>query len=242
MLRIIAYNKIVEETFTREKREEKLVVVVKNSPFSLELEVVKIEDSLQPPQRHVQQTFLPSQLYPYNLTSPIKTEPPSRGRSLDSSITSLSLDCRLYYDTNPLKEVDYLYSSPIDFRIIPSANSSRFTVEFKIKILTSHREDMLFRIGIQMIDNTTNKPFENMFCISMPIKVLSKTEQSKKTKKDSQDLDIHSQIISATAHVPVRVGIMPLNKKAKTGSTGMTLQLSKSFFYFIYLLKFVIFI
>ena len=100
--------------------------------------------------------------------------------------SNFSIDCKLFYDTVPYKPVDYLSVKPLDFKIVSSRSPTTLVIEAKVKVLTSQREDILFRVGVQIADAMNNPITECAF--SDPVRVVSKTEQTKKSQSDKMFL------------------------------------------------------
>jgi len=69
---------------------------------------------------------------------------------------------------------------PIDFKATPSSDGNQLECELRIKVLTSHHEDLLFKIKIQGYDPTTKEEISGIMIYTFPIKVISKPEQLKK--------------------------------------------------------------
>jgi hypothetical protein len=93
---------------------------------------------------------------------------------------SSKIDCRLVYDSESLKEVDFVKKSPMECKIVQTESPAQINVELKMKVLTSQLEDMLFRIRFTVLDSETLRP---LTVLTEPIKVVSKPEQAKKNSK-----------------------------------------------------------
>eukprot|EP01114_Cavostelium_apophysatum_P018610 TRINITY_DN579_c0_g1_i1.p1 TRINITY_DN579_c0_g1~~TRINITY_DN579_c0_g1_i1.p1 ORF type:complete len:406 (+),score=108.67 TRINITY_DN579_c0_g1_i1:132-1220(+) len=91
----------------------------------------------------------------------------------------IAFDASLVYDEGG-KEVDYVKNKPIEFKPVPSQNGNQLDCETRIKVLTSHHEDLLFKIKIQGFNPTTKQEVAGLMIYSFPIKVISKPEQLKK--------------------------------------------------------------
>jgi len=140
--------------------------------------------------------------------------------------SSFSVSCSLYYETTPYKPVDYLFSKPLDFKVLTNTQPHFITIEAKIKVLTSHREDILFRVFTQLIDSQTSSPIQGFSCFSEPIRVVSKTEQAKKNKGNEKQLTIINST-PAVKNTPCLISILPQNTSAKTTTSGTSLTISQ---------------
>eukprot|EP01119_Soliformovum_irregulare_P000281 TRINITY_DN10206_c0_g1_i2.p1 TRINITY_DN10206_c0_g1~~TRINITY_DN10206_c0_g1_i2.p1 ORF type:complete len:328 (+),score=43.46 TRINITY_DN10206_c0_g1_i2:115-1098(+) len=102
-----------------------------------------------------------------------------------------TLDIKLLYDQDPTKEVDFVKEKPLQYKTSVNQNNTKLTLEVRIKVLTSHMEDSLFRVGVQINDQHKN-PVTVIY--SEAIRVISKSDQVKKKapsgkkKKNPNDL------------------------------------------------------
>lgn len=78
------------------------------------------------------------------------------GQKLD--LNRYTMDARLVYDNDSLKEVGFVKLKPIEFKAHVSDRGDQATIEIRPKVLTSQLEDMLFRVMILALDQTTKKP------------------------------------------------------------------------------------
>eukprot|EP01116_Phalansterium_solitarium_P018465 TRINITY_DN4890_c0_g1_i1.p1 TRINITY_DN4890_c0_g1~~TRINITY_DN4890_c0_g1_i1.p1 ORF type:complete len:387 (+),score=104.88 TRINITY_DN4890_c0_g1_i1:104-1162(+) len=92
----------------------------------------------------------------------------------------IQFNASLVYDCEPAKSVDFVKTSPMEFKYSPNSAGDRLEVELRIKVLTSQHEDMLFKVHIHGVDPITKAEFPGLFLVSPPIKVISKPEQLKK--------------------------------------------------------------
>jgi len=103
------------------------------------------------------------------------------GSILDFS--RLTLDASLLYDSwEEEKAVPYLKDKPIQYHGKVNDKGDTMTLSTKIKVLSSHCENMLFRVKLQGLDSRTSEPIPSLMAISEPIKVISKPDQILKTK------------------------------------------------------------
>jgi len=128
-----------EETVSRNGIQRNIHVVVKNSPFHIQLGMAN--------------------------------------STLD--FNKIAFEASLIYDEGG-KEVDYVKSKPVDFKSVPNDNGTQLDCELRIKVLTSHHEDLLFKIKIQGHNPITKEDYAGLCLNTFPIKVISKPEQLKK--------------------------------------------------------------
>jgi len=98
------------------------------------------------------------------------------------------LEASLVYDTDSLKEVNFVKMKPLEFKCHVSENGDQVTMELRPKVLTSQLEDMLFRVKLYCIDPVTGKSLRGIYIFSEPIKVVSKPEQIKKKKVSKEKI------------------------------------------------------
>jgi len=109
-----------------------------------------------------------------------------QGQKIDFS--KIAFEAFLLYDTDGLKDVDFVKVKPMEFKSAPAENGQYLDAELRIKVLTSQHEDMLFRVRIQGHNPLTQEEIPGMCVLTPSIKVISKPEQLKKkqpTKKRS---------------------------------------------------------
>jgi len=98
-------------------------------------------------------------------------------------------DAKLFYDTDEddKKEVDFVKLKPLEFKAQVNENGTQITMEVRIKVLTSQLEDMFFRVKVRALDPRTKREVSTSLTVmTAPIKVVSKPEQILKKKKDSK--------------------------------------------------------
>jgi len=104
-------------------------------------------------------------------------------------LNHFTLDVRLIYETDTTneKEVDFVKAKPVEFKQTNNERADQTVLEARIKVLTSHHEDMFFRAKIVALDPKTGREFNpSVFCYSEPLKVISKPEQIKKKKPNKK--------------------------------------------------------
>jgi len=92
----------------------------------------------------------------------------------------IAFDANLVYDCEGGKEVDYVQKKPVQFKFTPIENGAQLDCEFRINILTSHHEDMLFKVKIQGFNPVNKEEIGGLGLLTFPIKVISKPEHLKK--------------------------------------------------------------
>jgi len=103
------------------------------------------------------------------------------GSEVPVSMDKYTLEPRLLYDNEIMKEVDFVKHKPLEMvKTMPGESGEQINMELKLKVLTSQLEDMLFRIRFNAYEIEGNKRFT---IVSEPIKVVSKPEQVKKSNK-----------------------------------------------------------
>eukprot|EP01114_Cavostelium_apophysatum_P024819 TRINITY_DN986_c0_g1_i2.p1 TRINITY_DN986_c0_g1~~TRINITY_DN986_c0_g1_i2.p1 ORF type:complete len:408 (-),score=95.83 TRINITY_DN986_c0_g1_i2:139-1296(-) len=111
---------------------------------------------------------------PFNIT--IAMTNPS---SCSTDLNRVAFEASLLYDEGG-KEVDYVKSKPVEFKATPSENGHTMECELRIKVLTSHHEDLLFKVKIQGFDPSTKEELPAFNLMTFPLKVISKPEGLKK--------------------------------------------------------------
>jgi len=89
------------------------------------------------------------------------------------NFSAMAFKGTLVYDCEEFKPVPS-EEIPLVYTYRPFCNNTKLELEFKIKVLTSHREHKLFKIRIQAIDPSTKKDIRDCLIVTPPIKVLSK--------------------------------------------------------------------
>eukprot|EP01114_Cavostelium_apophysatum_P018343 TRINITY_DN5662_c0_g1_i1.p1 TRINITY_DN5662_c0_g1~~TRINITY_DN5662_c0_g1_i1.p1 ORF type:complete len:398 (+),score=101.61 TRINITY_DN5662_c0_g1_i1:86-1279(+) len=107
------------------------------------------------------------------------------GQNVDFS--KFPVETRLLYDSEPLKEVDFVKLKPMDCKLHLNDKGDQVTSEIRIKVLTSQLEDMLFRVRIAATHPQTKKRIDHLTVVSEPIRVVSKPEQVKRKIQQQQN-------------------------------------------------------
>lgn len=154
ILALVKQTSLCEETLTTNQKTRPLHIIVKNSPFCVTFAF--ITPNGQPVNVVGNQPFL------YDLHQYL-------------------LEVKLLYDGDSTKEVDYVKSTPIQSKSTLHQSGTKLTLEVRIKVLTSHMENSLFRVGVFAIDQATKQVV--FTATSEAIKVISKSDQVKKNKK-----------------------------------------------------------
>eukprot|EP01114_Cavostelium_apophysatum_P005010 TRINITY_DN1553_c0_g1_i1.p1 TRINITY_DN1553_c0_g1~~TRINITY_DN1553_c0_g1_i1.p1 ORF type:complete len:354 (+),score=87.13 TRINITY_DN1553_c0_g1_i1:360-1421(+) len=125
---------------------------------------------------------------PFTLTFGFLGNQPTNSSILTSTTLNLHschLDVKLLYDGDLEKEVDFVKAIPLQHKITLNQMGTKLTLEARIKVLTSHMENSLFRVGLFGYD--LQKKTQLLFTVySDAVKVISKSDQVKKKKKNSK--------------------------------------------------------
>eukprot|EP01089_Gocevia_fonbrunei_P002917 TRINITY_DN12784_c0_g1_i1.p1 TRINITY_DN12784_c0_g1~~TRINITY_DN12784_c0_g1_i1.p1 ORF type:complete len:394 (-),score=85.08 TRINITY_DN12784_c0_g1_i1:95-1276(-) len=117
------------------------------------------------------------------------------GKIIDFNL--LTVDASLLFDTNDEKLVPFLKQKPVEYKGKVNDRADTMNLDLKIKVLTSHCENMLFRIKFTCKDPRSGESYPTLTAVSAPIKVISKPDQIRKrkqpesssTSQDTQDYD-----------------------------------------------------
>lgn len=104
-----------------------------------------------------------------------------KNTSYDINFNEYSFDMKLIYDMDDEKEVSWVKTKPVEFK--PTVNDEGNQISFdavKIKVLSSHHEDNLFRLKLTVWNPSQDD--EVYYLLSNPIKVISKPLRSKPKK------------------------------------------------------------
>jgi len=112
-----------------------------------------------------------------------------------TDLHNYNVDIKLLYDSELDKEVDFLKISPLQVKSTLNQTGTKLTLEVRIKVLTSHMENSLFRVGVIVSDQMTKQGSYTIF--SEAIKVISKSDQIKK-KKTSRKKRNFNDLLSDT--------------------------------------------
>jgi len=97
------------------------------------------------------------------------------GRIVDFS--SLTIETHLLYDAEGNREVPFMKQRPVEYKGKVNDKADQMTLDIKISVLSSHCENMCFRLRFQAIDARSGQPFHALSVLSDPIKVISKPDQ-----------------------------------------------------------------
>lgn len=102
----------------------------------------------------------------------------SRIRGTSVNLHQFSHDLKLMYDMEEEKEVSWVKQKPVEYKTVISEDGAQISLEaIKIKVLSSHHEDNLFRLKLTTWD--PNNEAIHYVVVSNPIKVISKPLKSR---------------------------------------------------------------
>merc|ERR1712137_189836 len=145
-LEIIEHTSQVEEKIARNGEQKTVHVVVKNTPFTIQIGLVK----------------------------PL-------GSTIDFNV--VTLEAHLMYDCDGDRFVDFVRNKPIEYKGTMNESADKMTLEIRLKKLSSHLEDMFFKIRINGVDSFSKEPISYLSITTQPIKVVSKPEQDARIKE-----------------------------------------------------------
>ena|SRR3990167_7446182 len=102
------------------------------------------------------------------------------------NLNHLMFEGKLLYSTKENKEVDYVSVKPVELRRFIKQEKDEIQLQLRIKVLSSHHENLCFVVKILALNPITGKEFHPLMTIlSEPIRVISKPErkQPKPTAK-----------------------------------------------------------
>jgi len=159
-------NGLSEETKIREsdQSEQKVFVVVKNSPFVIELKANLVDT------------------------------PTSAANAPPLDLNDFMYDATLVYDYDTSKglsaehEVDYVRIEPLQTKFTVNKIGSKVNAECRLKVLSSQREDRHFRVRFRLLDPHTKQPINgpiitSSLALSDAIRAISKPEKSQKRRR-----------------------------------------------------------
>jgi len=97
------------------------------------------------------------------------------------TFTNTPLDCTLFYDSTPLKEVEAPNTKPLEWVVRPSSCGRFATVDYRINVLTTQHQNNLFVIRIRLTKNG-----QSVEVLTKPIKSVSKPEQVRRRVSQQQ--------------------------------------------------------
>lgn len=96
-----------------------------------------------------------------------------RIRGVSVNLHHFSHDLKLMYDMEEEKEVSWVKQKPVEYKMVVSEDGAQISLEaVKIKVLSSHHEDNLFRLRLSVWDPANEAVL--YMVQSNPIKVISK--------------------------------------------------------------------
>jgi len=115
------------------------------------------------------------------------------------SFTKSPLDCVLFYDCAPLKEVEAPNTKPLEWVVRPSSCGRFASVEYRINVLTTQHQNNLFVIRIRL----SNPHGPSLEVLSKPIKSVSKPEQVRRRVSQHQaedpQIDVKASLASCSS-------------------------------------------
>lgn len=115
---------------------------------------------------------------PFHITVGVKNT-----LSSNLNFNNITAEALLMYDCEGDRFVDFVNIKPIEYKGNINGNSDKMILEIRLKKLSSHLEDMFFKIRIKGVDNNTKEDIPYLFTTSQPIKVVSKPEQVTRIKQ-----------------------------------------------------------
>ncbi|EGG17790.1 putative transcriptional regulator [Cavenderia fasciculata] len=103
-------------------------------------------------------------------------------RSLDMNIINFAnshVKVNLYYANDPMKEVSFIHTPPIQYVGSSCNNGEMFSMDVKISILSSQHQGNLFYLMMNINDAKSSYPQPHIY-LSHPIRVVSKVDHIKK--------------------------------------------------------------
>jgi hypothetical protein len=91
--------------------------------------------------------------------------------------STLTLETTLLFDSEDHREVPYMKQKPVEYKGKVNDKADQMTLDIKISVLSSHCENMCFRLKFQAVDARGGRPISELTVLSDPIKVISKPDQ-----------------------------------------------------------------
>jgi hypothetical protein len=155
---VLRQNSLVEEKLIKNGQPKAYHIVVKNSPFLVQLGLTSRNPT-------------PAVFFS------------ASNKVLD--IAQYNFEAKLFYDIEGDKEVSWVKEKPMECKIHPNDHQpGTLTAEVRIKVLSTQHEDLFFKVKFTAIDKATKR--ETFCTYSAPIKVISKSDQVKKKKQPKQ--------------------------------------------------------
>jgi len=104
-------------------------------------------------------------------------------KSYKMDFNLITIEAQLMYDCDGDRCVDFVKNKPIEYKGTINDRGDKMTLEIRIKILSSHLEDMFFNLRLRAYDSVTKQEIPSLSTTSFPIKVVSKPEQVARIKQ-----------------------------------------------------------
>jgi len=95
----------------------------------------------------------------------------------------ITVEAQLMYDCDGDRFVDFVKNKPLEYKGTINEKADVMTLEVRLKKLSSHLEDMFFKIRLKGVDSYTKEPIPSLCITTQPIKVVSKPEQVARIKE-----------------------------------------------------------
>ena len=120
---------------------------------------------------------------PFDIRLGVEASPYGEDSVMD--FNHFPFDAKLCYDTPERKEVHFVTSRPFEVRRVLQSSGTFVHLQFRIKALSSHYENLCFLLCIFAVDPLHHgTPLDpNLAATSAPIRVISKLETNKKRKE-----------------------------------------------------------
>jgi len=129
-------------------------------------------------------------------------------------LARLSFEARLCYDSADQKEVVLVKLKPLEYKVKSDELENRVNIECRLKVLSSHMEDMFFRLRFHALDPLTKREFSHLTVTSGPIKVISKPEQLRSKLPPSNKRKANELYYSSLERIQMQqVNLQPLLEK-----------------------------
>jgi len=95
----------------------------------------------------------------------------------------VTVEAQLMYDCEGDRFVDFVKNKPLEYKGTINDKADVMTLEIRLKKLSSHLEDMFFKIRLKGVDSYTKEAIPSLSITTQPIKVVSKPEQVARIKE-----------------------------------------------------------
>eukprot|EP00005_Dracoamoeba_jomungandri_P003807 CAMPEP_0174260914 /NCGR_PEP_ID=MMETSP0439-20130205/10994_1 /TAXON_ID=0 /ORGANISM="Stereomyxa ramosa, Strain Chinc5" /LENGTH=376 /DNA_ID=CAMNT_0015345293 /DNA_START=89 /DNA_END=1219 /DNA_ORIENTATION=- len=130
----------------------------------------------------------------------------------------LSLDAQLVFDSPENKTVPSIRGKPVEYKGSVSTGGARMKMEFKIKVLSSHMENMFFRLKLTAVVQETGEIIPELSCMTDAIKVISKPDQLRPSSSRGKKRTMNDRIMEKLE--AIEAGQQQLLKEIKTSSNN----------------------